>query len=113
MSETSISTDPLQGHWWADNPLAGTDSLESGKKQEDMGIWNNSWSKKSPRKTRSDEDLRPRNDATSVAKGSRKNNFQEFAPGFVPDWSDLRERNRRRRKDDVEDCASKDRPKMA
>ena len=48
-----------------------------------------------------------------MSKGSRKNNFAEFAPGFVPDWGDLREHNRRRRMVDVEDCASENRPKLA
>ena len=33
-------------------------------------------------------------------------------PGFVSDWGDLREHNRRRRQAYVEDRASKDRPKM-
>jgi hypothetical protein len=46
------------------------------------------------------------------AKGSRKNNFPEFAHGFVSDWGELREHNRRRSKAYVEDCVSKDRPKM-
>ena len=49
-----------------------------------------------------------------VEKVTTENTLRRgFAPSFVPAWSDLRERNRRRRKDDVEDCASKDRPKMA
>ena len=46
-------------------------------------------------------------------KGSRKNNFLEFAPAFVSDWGDLREDNRSRSKDYVEDCTSKDWPKTA
>ncbi len=45
-------------------------------------------------------------------KDSRNNHFPEFAPRFVSDWVGLREHNRRRRKADVEDCASEDRPKM-
>ena len=47
------------------------------------------------------------------AKGSRNNNSPEFAPRFVSGWVDLREHNRRRRKSDVEDCASEDRPNLA
>jgi len=47
-----------------------------------------------------------------VGKGSRKNNFPEFAPRFKSDWVDLMERNHRRSKAHVEDFASKDRPKM-
>ena len=46
-------------------------------------------------------------------KGLRNNNFLEFAPRFMSDWVDLREYNRRRRKADVEDCASEDRTKLA
>ncbi len=38
--------------------------------------------------------------------------LENGAPGFVSDWDDLREHNRRRSKADVEDCASKDRPEM-
>ena len=45
-------------------------------------------------------------------KGSRKNNFPEFAPRFKSDWVDLRELSRRRSKAHLEDFASKDRPKM-
>ena len=46
-------------------------------------------------------------------KGSRNNNFPEFAPRFMSDLVDLREHNRRRRMVDVEDCASENRPKLA
>jgi len=46
-------------------------------------------------------------------KGSRNNHSPEFAPRFVSGWVDLREHNRRRRKDDVENCASEDRPNLA
>ncbi len=46
-------------------------------------------------------------------KGSRNNNFREFAPRFMADGVDLREHNRRRRMADVEDCASENRPNMA
>jgi hypothetical protein len=49
----------------------------------------------------------------SSIEGSRNNNFPEFAPRFGSDWGDLREHNRRRSKAYAEDCASKDRPKMA
>ncbi len=31
-----------------------------------------------------------------TAKGSRNNNFLEFAPRFGADWIDLREHNRKR-----------------
>ncbi len=85
MSGISISTDPLQGHWWGDNPLAGIDSLESDKKREGMGTWSNSWSRKSPRKTRSDEDLRPRNDATSVANITSSNRWLRLSPDSCED----------------------------
>jgi hypothetical protein len=51
--------------------------------------------------------------ARDVPKGSRKNNFPEFAPRFGPDGVDLNEHNRRRSKAHVEDCASEDRPKLA
>ena len=47
------------------------------------------------------------------AKGSRKNNFTEFALRFGADWVDLKEHNRKRRQAYVEDCVSEDRPKMA
>jgi len=46
-------------------------------------------------------------------KGSRNHKFPEFAPSFASDSVELREHNRRRRKGDVEDCASEDRPKLA
>ena len=46
-------------------------------------------------------------------KGSRKNNFPEFALRFGADWVDLREHNRKRRQNYAEDCVSEDRPKMA
>jgi len=52
-------------------------------------------------------------DAISSSKGSRKNNFTEFALRFGADWVDLREHNRKRRQAYVEDCVSEDRPKMA
>ena len=48
-----------------------------------------------------------------ISKGSRNNNFTEFAPRFEADWVDLREQNRRRSKVHVEDFASEDRLKMA
>ncbi|MEC4680751.1 MAG: hypothetical protein VST67_08640, partial [Nitrospirota bacterium] len=51
--------------------------------------------------------------ATSFLKGSRKNNFPEFAPRFGSDWVDLREQNRSRSKAYVEDFASEDWPKLA
>jgi len=47
------------------------------------------------------------------SKGSRNNHPSEFAPRFVPGWVDMWEHNRRRRKGDVEDCASEDRPNLA
>jgi hypothetical protein len=48
-----------------------------------------------------------------LPKGSRNNNFQEFAPRFVADWVDLNEHNRRRSKAHVEDCAIEDRLNVA
>ncbi len=48
-----------------------------------------------------------------ATKGSRKNNFTEFAHRFEADWVDLREQNRMRSKAHVEDCASEGRLKMA
>ncbi len=50
------------------------------------------------------------NSKTTI-KGSCNNTFPEFAPGFLPDFGDLKERHRRRSKAYVEDCASKDRPR--
>ena len=52
-------------------------------------------------------------DSMTRSKGSRKNNFPEFAPRFGPDWVDLREHNRRGSKAYVEDCATEDLPKVA
>ena len=46
------------------------------------------------------------------SKGSRNNNFPEFAPRFGTDWVDLREHNRKRSQSYAEDCASEDRPKL-
>jgi len=45
-------------------------------------------------------------------KGSRNNNFLEFAPRFWSDWIDLMEPNRKRSKNYAEDLASEDRPKV-
>ena len=45
-------------------------------------------------------------------KGSRNNNSTEFAPKFRSGWVDLREHSRKRSQAYVEDCASKERPKM-
>ena len=47
------------------------------------------------------------------SKGSRNNNFPEFAPRFMSDWVDLRESHRRHRKAEVEDGASENRLKLA
>ena len=49
----------------------------------------------------------------SYAKGSRNNNFPEFAPRFRSGCDDLSEHNRRRSKTYAEDCVSKDRRKLA
>ncbi len=51
-------------------------------------------------------------ETTIPKKGSRKNNFTEFALRFGTDWVDLKEHNRKRRQAYVEDCVSEDRPKM-
>ncbi len=48
-----------------------------------------------------------------LPKGSRNNHSPEFTPRFVPGSVDLREHNRRSRKSDVEDWASKDRSNLA
>ena len=52
-------------------------------------------------------------DKAGVSKGSRNNHSPEFAPRFASGLVDLREHNRRRRKGDVEDCASEDWPNLA
>jgi len=52
-------------------------------------------------------------DGGKSPKGSRKNNFPEFAPGFAPDSVATIERIHRRSLGYVEEFAIEERPKMA